>query len=191
MSSSGCLVLAACFSVLSSACFVFLQKTSLFFPVCFFFSWPSPFVWAFCLWLPFVLPTRNVKSISSQRPPRPSGQIALSCRLFRTLFPRSSTLSVVFQVNGINVEPCTHKEVVSPAIIHDFPPFIPGLALRLSCSAVVPTVGVAFIRVYLGGTFPSSLSPPPCFHLLLLSKPPPPLSTQTPSVRGRFSAAEM
>lgn len=78
-------------------------------------------------------------------------------------FRALSSLSVVFQVNGINVEPCTHKEVVSPAVIHDFPPFIPGLTLRLSCSAVVPTVGVAFIRVYLGGTFPPSLFPSSLF----------------------------
>lgn len=76
----------------------------------------------FVLWWPFVLPTRNVNSISSQRPPQPCGQIALSCHFLWTLFRRSSTLSVVFQVNGINVEPCTHKEVVSTEVIYYFPP---------------------------------------------------------------------
>lgn len=188
--SFGCLLLSPFFRML---CIFAKKKKSLFFSVCVFFLSVAFFFRVGILSFGGHLSCQH--GMLNQFPARgPRGRLAklgflvvFSGLSFRAL----SSLSVVFQVNGINVEPCTHKEVVSPAVIHDFPPFVPGLTLRLSCSAVVPTVGVAFIRVYLGGTFPSSLFPSSLFSSAS------PLQTSSTSQRtnthrrGRFSAAEM
>lgn len=73
--------------------------------------------------------------------------------------PPQTSVTVVFQVNGINVEPCTHEEVVSIAVAL-FPPTL----LRLPC-AVPPCV------VNLSRTFPLPSPLVSSFSLLLTAVP--------------------
>lgn len=149
MSSSGCR--CSCSLVLAG---------SLLFSVCLFLSMFCIFVkiFFFCLFFFFVALFFCVRMLSfgghlscqhemlNQFPPRgPRSRLnerkvpnCAFCNFLWTLFLRSFTLSVVFQVNGINVELCTHKEVVSTEVIHYS--FILGLTERLRCSTAIPTV---------------------------------------------------
>lgn len=115
---------------------------------------------------------KMLNRFSSQRPCEPvKVPNCAFCNFLRTLlFLHSSTLSVIFQVNGIHVELCTHKEVVSTEVIYYFPCLFRVVFSDFDCKLYFHLswnwleLSQVACAVHFFSFFPR------CFHLFLSSK---------------------